>query len=74
MKRMWPDEYAFLLENAEEVEPSYPPCNTRDWNARQGNHAQGFESPYQPAGFRKNLPLPRPATGLADASQARRSR
>lgn len=30
VKRMWPDEYAFLLENAEEVDLHIPPATRED--------------------------------------------
>lgn len=57
MRRMWPDEYAFLLDGAEEVDLHIPPVTQEDGSPRKATTRKALKARISQEDFEKIWPL-----------------
>lgn len=57
MRRMWPDEYAFLLDDAEEVDLHIPPAAGEDGSPKKVTTRRALKARIRQEDFEKIWPL-----------------
>lgn len=55
VRRMWPDEFAFLLDDAEEVDLHIPPVAHEEGSPGKTISRKALKVRIKPAGLRENL-------------------
>lgn len=57
MRRIWPDEYAFLLDDAEEVDLHIPPVTQEDGSQKKATMRRALKARISQEDFEKIWPL-----------------